>query len=207
MLYTLFDFLRLVASYDRLAWNLRPVLLVHEVLVRCGREGAAEICARCRGANRLHGRRASAAFRAAVQKIRHATAQRGRTSGPTLRHALGDRPALRPVASGRRGDPREAALAALRRLEEQIDRFTAAPPGSGYGLPEWLQALNHELEQVRWRLDGEEDENFDLYIQLPQLQLSPSERSGGRLDNCNRASLSVAKSARSPGRRPTPSAR
>ena len=30
-------------SYDRLAWNLRPVMLAHQVLVRCGRDGAAEI--------------------------------------------------------------------------------------------------------------------------------------------------------------------
>ncbi len=27
MLYTLLDFLRLRANYDRLAWNLRPVVL------------------------------------------------------------------------------------------------------------------------------------------------------------------------------------
>ncbi len=43
MLYTLLDFLRLRASYDRLAWNLQPVAVAHETLVRCGREGAAEI--------------------------------------------------------------------------------------------------------------------------------------------------------------------
>ena len=36
MLYTLLDFLRLRADYDRLAWNLRPVVLAHEVLVRGG---------------------------------------------------------------------------------------------------------------------------------------------------------------------------
>ena len=39
MLYTLLDFLRLRANYDRVAWNLRPVLLVHEVLVRGGKDG------------------------------------------------------------------------------------------------------------------------------------------------------------------------
>jgi hypothetical protein len=43
MLYTLLDFLRLQASYNRVAWNLRPVVLVHEVLVRAGRTFAAEI--------------------------------------------------------------------------------------------------------------------------------------------------------------------
>ncbi len=36
MLYTLLDFLRLRAGYDRVAWNLRPILLTHDVLVRAG---------------------------------------------------------------------------------------------------------------------------------------------------------------------------
>jgi hypothetical protein len=43
MLYTLLDFLRLQASYDRVAWNLQPVVLAHEVIVRSGHEEAAEI--------------------------------------------------------------------------------------------------------------------------------------------------------------------
>ncbi len=34
MLHTLLDFLRLKAVYERIHWNLRPVLTVHEVLVR-----------------------------------------------------------------------------------------------------------------------------------------------------------------------------
>ena len=46
MLYTLLDFLRLSASYDRVAWNLKPVVIAHEVLVRCGRNEAAEFGAR-----------------------------------------------------------------------------------------------------------------------------------------------------------------
>ena len=43
MLYTLLDFLRLRAGYDRVAWNLRPILLIHEVLVQSGQRQAAEI--------------------------------------------------------------------------------------------------------------------------------------------------------------------
>ncbi|MBN2296346.1 MAG: hypothetical protein JXM70_28210, partial [Pirellulales bacterium] len=41
MLYTLLDFLRLVTSYDRVAWNLRPLFAAHETLVERGRDGAA----------------------------------------------------------------------------------------------------------------------------------------------------------------------
>ena len=43
MLYTLLDYLRLRASYDRVAWNLQPVVLAHEVLVRSGHDEAAEV--------------------------------------------------------------------------------------------------------------------------------------------------------------------
>ena len=40
-LYTLLDFLRLQSGYDRVAWNLRPVMTVHEVLLRHSRHDAA----------------------------------------------------------------------------------------------------------------------------------------------------------------------
>ncbi len=43
MLYTLLDYLRLRASYDRVAWNLQPVVLAHEVLVRSGHDEAANV--------------------------------------------------------------------------------------------------------------------------------------------------------------------
>ena len=43
MLYTLVDFLRLRAEYDRVAWNLKPVVMAHEILVRQNRPAAAEM--------------------------------------------------------------------------------------------------------------------------------------------------------------------
>jgi hypothetical protein len=43
MLYTLLDYLRLRANYDRVAWNLQPVVLAHEALVRSGHDKAADV--------------------------------------------------------------------------------------------------------------------------------------------------------------------
>src|SRR5689334_11395685 len=43
LLYTLLDFLRLRTKYDRVCWNLKPVVLAHEILVRRGREAAARV--------------------------------------------------------------------------------------------------------------------------------------------------------------------
>src|SRR5439155_21527440 len=40
-LYILLDFLRLKASYDRIAWRLKPLVLAHEVLCRHGLDGPA----------------------------------------------------------------------------------------------------------------------------------------------------------------------
>ena len=45
-LFTLLDFLRLKTVYERIHWNLRPVMMVHEVLVRQERGGAARLWAR-----------------------------------------------------------------------------------------------------------------------------------------------------------------
>src|SRR5690606_30490040 len=43
LLYTFLDFLRLRVRYDRIAWNLRPVMWAHEILVRNGMDAAATI--------------------------------------------------------------------------------------------------------------------------------------------------------------------
>src|SRR5690606_40517811 len=43
MRFCLLGVLRVKVSYDRIAWNLQPVVLVHEMLVRHGRVAAAEL--------------------------------------------------------------------------------------------------------------------------------------------------------------------
>jgi hypothetical protein len=43
LLYMLLDFLRLRTRYDRVCWNLKPVVLAHEILVRRGHDKAARI--------------------------------------------------------------------------------------------------------------------------------------------------------------------
>jgi hypothetical protein len=43
LVYMLLDFLRVKVAYERIHWNLRPVMMAHEVLVRTGRHGAADL--------------------------------------------------------------------------------------------------------------------------------------------------------------------
>ena len=77
MLYTFVDFLRQRAAYDRVAWNLKPVVWAHEILVRQGREAAAEMwrqafAERTSEAADLH----IARLERAGQRIRHAACRR-----------------------------------------------------------------------------------------------------------------------------------
>ena len=82
------NFLRLTASYDRVAWHLEPLVLVHEVLVRQRRLDAAELWRdTLRPANKLDGRRTPCEAGKTCRPIRHETAERGRPARRTLRSA------------------------------------------------------------------------------------------------------------------------
>jgi hypothetical protein len=176
MLYTLLDFLRLRASYDRLAWNLRPVMLTHEVLVRCGRDKAAEIW-----------RHAVAERTTAIadDHLRQLDELRKKYSMhlPSIADHLGQRfvrpleidqlcslvrPAVEEIRRGQ--EP-----VAFRRLEKHLTPFTADASGAGFELPSWLDALEHEVEQVQWQTDEPAEEPFDLHVALPQVRLSRRE--------------------------------
>ena len=172
MLYTLLDYLRLRASYDRVAWNLQPVVLAHEVLVRSGlRRGGRKLARRRGRADRRHRRRPPQAVRAAEPQVRHAAAEHRRAAGRAVRAAVAGRSALCPgaaghgrAAPGRSGAaPSEAPPAAadpsgaFRRLEEGIAQFTREISGAGFDLPPWLEALQQEVDRVESQAADDED--------------------------------------------------
>jgi len=153
-LYTLLDFLRLKASYERVAWNLRPVVLAHDVVVRSGRSGAAELwrrsltektrdiadwhMARLDELDVEHGMRlASVADRLGERFVRPLDLGRLR--------ALVD-----PAMAAARCEQRHAAPAdtSFARLEHEVDDFLECPTGVGIDLPGWLAALEEEVEAV-----------------------------------------------------------
>ncbi len=176
MLYTLLDFLRLRANYDRLAWNLRPVTLAHETLVRCGRGGAAEIW-RLAIAQRTgpmadeHQRRFDALCKTYGMRL------------PSVAEHLAER-FVRPLEVDRlcallrltieelreRRPPK-----ALEQLEEQVAHFTRLPLGAGYELPGWLEALEQEADQAQWESGEEEDETLDPIVRVPEVRLARDE--------------------------------
>jgi hypothetical protein len=175
MLYTLLDFLRLKSSYERVAWNLRPLVVAHDVLVRRGRDKAAAIWAE------------------AVAQRNHALAERflnqfeklSRRYGMRLR-SVGDRLAerfVRPLEIDRLRALVQPACDELRadrvresfdQLEQQVTRFTEEPTGIGFEVPSWLEALETEVEQVRSRVALEEEVSAS-FADLPQVRLSLAE--------------------------------
>ena len=172
MLYTLLDFLRLQANYDRVAWNLRPVVLAHEVLVRCGRAEAAEMW------------REAVAQRTAEVADEHLRrfrrlSQRYGMRLPSIADSLGER-FVRPLAIDRLRALVRPAMDELHggrnpvsfgRLEEEISQFTEEPTGVGFDVPAWLEALEQEVEDIQSETP-EDDEPLDPHPDVPHVLLS-----------------------------------
>ncbi len=176
MLYTLLDFLRLRASYDRVAWNLQPVVLAHEVLVRERARGGGRGLARRRGrADRRHRRGASQALRPPEPQVRHAAAQHRRPAGRALRPAAGGGSVAGPGAAGDRRGPCARRPAAFARLEQGIAEFTREVSGAGFDVPAWIEALEQEVDRVLADGPDEDDELPDPLLSVPQVRLSREE--------------------------------
>jgi len=177
MLYTLLDYLRLRASYDRVAWNLLPVVLAHEVLVRGGHDEAADVWRAAVGErtagiaddhlkrfarlNRKYGMRLpSIADRLGERFVRPLLVDRLCSLIEPVMDEVPGRPEIPP------GEP-----GAFARLEAGIEEFTREVSGAGFDLPAWLESLEQEVDRVL--SDGPEDEELpDPDLPVPQVRLT-----------------------------------
>ena len=171
MLYTLVDFLRLRAAYDRVAWNLRPVVMAHEILVRQNRPAAAELWQQA-----LADRTAETAD-ANLARFEELCDQYGvrlpsvaERLARAIHAAAGDRPragARRP----RDGRGRVCRSAPFTALETEIDSLAREPAGAGLDVPDWLAALEEEVSMVRGaKRHGETSD--ELLRRIEQVRLS-----------------------------------
>jgi hypothetical protein len=147
LLYILLDFLRLKASYERVVWHIKPVVLTHEILVRRGRAAAAEMW------RRSVAERTSQVADWHLKRLAELTRQYG-VRLPTISDRLGERfvrslaidrvkALVKPaVEEARRG----GQCASFELLEQELTEFTDNPSGSGLDIPNWLAALEHEVE-------------------------------------------------------------
>ena len=146
----LLDFLRLRTDYDRVAWNLRPVVWAHEILVRRGHNAAAKMWRRT-----LTDRIGEEADKYAERlgKLQKKYAMRM----PTVADRIGERfirpmlidrirALIEPAIQGAGNDkpPNEFEI-----LEYETATLTREPTGVGLDVPAWLMALEDEVEEVR----------------------------------------------------------
>ena len=153
MLYTFMDFLRLRTKYDRIAWNLKPVVWVHDVLVRRRQEHAALVWRRALS-DRID--EEAEQFMQSLAELQRRYAMRL----PTIADRLSER-FLRPLSidriralvepamrEGERGGPHPT----FDELEKEADLLTLQPSGVGFDVPSWLVALGEEVDHVRYPL-------------------------------------------------------
>src|SRR5688500_14526007 len=144
----LLDFLRVKVAYERIHWNLRPAMMAHEVLVRSGRIGAADLWRQAM---------AERTGDTAEQHLRRLT-QLQKKYGmrlPTIADRLSERfvrpltidrvkalvkPAVEQARSG-------AEPSAFAQLEAEAGELADEPSGAGLDLPDWLLALEEEVDR------------------------------------------------------------
>jgi hypothetical protein len=171
LLYTFVDFLRLRAAYDRVAWNLRPVVMAHEILVRQNRPAAAELWQQA-----LAERTAETAD-ANLQRFDELCNQYG-IRLPSVAERLGER-FTRPLAIDRVRALVAPAIAAadtahrapIDALKREIADLAQEPAGAGLDLPDWLEALEEEVSTVRCKRRNNHSAD-DAPRRIPQARLS-----------------------------------
>lgn len=150
-LYRLIAYLRLKSSYERHAWNFRPLLWVHEALVRKGQEKAALLW---REAFALYTGELARRHLDELQKLqqKHGLILR------TIADALEERfvqpleyDALKALVEPAVNEARQKVpdLPAFTRLIERIAPFAAKPTGVGLDIPDWLRGLENEVQRLR----------------------------------------------------------
>jgi hypothetical protein len=158
-LYILLDFLRLKVSYDRVAWRLKPFVIVHEVLCRRGLDDLAtrwreyilgkthgiadELLAKLEARENEHGLR--------VRTVRNRLEER------FVQPLQIDQAAARVARAA--ASARDAALASAAEPPESSPEFAGllnvirplaeSPSGVGLDVPVWLRRLEDELRKFR----------------------------------------------------------
>lgn len=149
LLYTLLDFLRLRISYDRVVWNLRPLVLAHQVLASRGCEASAEqwrrsLLERIRGEAKRHIN--------GLQQLQQKYAMRL----PSISKRLSER-FMRPlmidylcalVEPAMFHEEAEERQMAFDKIQAQAETFLSEPSGAGLDVPTWLIAMEDTVRGV-----------------------------------------------------------
>ncbi len=150
LLYSLLDFLRLRTSYDRVLWNLRPIVLAHQVLASHGCQAAADqwrqsLKQRIGSEAQRHMRRLHEMQKTYAMRLPSVSE---RLNERFMRPLLIDQlcALIRPAMHDEDPEMRRLAFEAIR---EQAEAFLDEPSGAGLDLPTWLVALEEEVRTVK----------------------------------------------------------
>ncbi len=171
LLYILLDWLRLKVSYDRIVWNIRPVAVAHEVLVRCGWHAVAEMW------HRAIAERTEHIANWHLKRMDELTHQYGVRLSSIADH-LAER-LVRPLAIDRvralvapamESARHERPPCAFDALEQELVEFIEHPSGAGLDVPAWLIALEEEVAQVeRAQWTGGDPTDIDSPVAMVRL--------------------------------------
>jgi len=149
MFYCLLDFLRVEASYDRDAWNLRPFQMAHLVLAE---HGSAELAREWERMVREKTRRKAASH---LKKL-HALEEAYSVRLPSVSDHVGER-FVKVMAVHRMRALIDRALResheqtspprCFLKLRREIDAYLETSTGSAVEVPEWLSRLDREIRR------------------------------------------------------------
>jgi hypothetical protein len=169
-LYMLLDFLRLKGGYERVVWNMRPVILAHEILVQRGLDEAAEQW-RTALADRISDE--AERYLVRLQKLQSDYGLRLASVTDRLQqrflHALVVDRICALVAPAMDVQHAGPAQGAFDRLQQYAAELLQHPSGSGWDLPAWLQKLDHEVQRTRWGNDEADERALLAAMFTPRL--------------------------------------
>ncbi len=171
-IYVLLAFLRLEADYDRMAWDLTPVVIVHEALARNGASEAAEIW---QEVFRMRTEEDAEKFLRNLGRLERACS----IKLPSLRDRLNER-FIKPLTLDRilalvpaaiEDARRQVPSPAFEALSAKVDQYLETTSGSAMDIPPWLYSLENEIA------DLEQPDHFDLDApvtptSLPEINIS-----------------------------------
>jgi hypothetical protein len=172
MLHTLLDFLRLQADYERVAWNLQPVITTHEVLVRSGELNAAR---RWRRALSDRMREESERYRRKLRRLQKKHAM----EMPSVADRVNEK-FVRPMEVDRTRALIEPAIAEagegddsphFTALETATEGLRKVSHSAGFDLPPWLAALEDEIDRIQCKSGAVDDPQL-LDDVIPEKPLS-----------------------------------
>ncbi len=190
LVYMFLDFLRLRVRYERIAWNLKPVMWAHEVLVRSNLEESAAVW------RRSLSERISTEADIYVRRLKELQVNYAMRM-PTVADRIQER-FVQPmtidrmralVAPSMQDAETNSPSVAFELLEQEAEILTQHPTGVGLDVPAWIDALEEEVDSLaRKRTNNQVDPHSLMTIEFIPLtqqeldqQIEMAQKQGKRL--------------------------